>query len=215
MMPVGIARAHIWVPKIDVRQNIEPAQWWMAFSAAAAAAWLVEAFKNYGLIPGAHAAVSPTVAEKHQEETQTQISQGYALNQRYTGSYSNGDIAVSDGQRGDNYVAFSTADHPLDGGRRTCTLVHRGPDALAFYALSTALKDKGVPPHIMQAGALPIHGDRQALYDAYGHIAMREAMTPLGGTVRWMARMQNGRPTAVAQVDTPQAHLKANVEYTG
>lgn len=210
MAPTGL-EAHFWIPKINGRQDVELVGWWTAFTAGAAAGLLVEVVKNFGFISSARAAVSPTVADQHAQEARAQNSQGYDVNREYTGAYSGGDIALSGARRGNSYIAFGTANHDLR--QRTCTLVYSSPDLFALKGLSIALRNKGVPTHAMQSKALPVHGNKVGTYDNYGHTAWREAMTPNDGTVRWMARESKGRPTAVAEVNSPG--LRANVQYTG
>jgi hypothetical protein len=183
-----------------------------AFAAGLASGWMLEVLKNYGLIPGAQWGISSAVAQEHSREVSSKADQGFNVQPVYSGDYTDGQIAVSHGDRGDNYVAVASAAHPSPTGTRTCSLIHYGPDVFALHALGKALTNKGVPTHIMQSAAFPVHGSKYGSYDGYGHAAWREAMTANGGSVRWFAKETNGTPTAQAEVVSPG--LKASVEYT-
>lgn len=203
--PINIGEAAIWIPRAYCRRpEIQPV-FWPAFLSGVASIWVAEALKNYGLVPGAHAAVTSSVAGHHANEDNMLSNQGYNTDAVYSGPYSGGDIAVSGAQQGDNYLAFNTSDHSTN----TCTVQHHIPDIYAMNAVTRVLERKGYPTHRIQASALPIHGDHSGNYDELGHTATRTSMTPNGGEIKWSARHNGEKPVVNAELRSPD--INANV----
>lgn len=204
-LPIGIGEAALWVPQAVCRHPEAQPIFWSGFLSGVASGWVLEALKNYGLVPGAQAPVTSSVASHHANEGNSLFSLGYNTDPLYSGSYSGGHLAVSGAQRGNNYLAFNTSDH----GSNTCTVRHYVPDIYAMNAVTRILRSEHVPKRLIEAYALPIHGDNIGNYDELGHTVSRTSMTPSGGAITWRARHNGTEPIVTAQIRSPD--LNANI----
>jgi hypothetical protein len=167
--------------------------WWTAFSAATAAGWLVEALKNWGLVPEAKASTS--VQGAHGREAAPLLQQGYSVRPMYSGAYSGGDFELSEARQGEDFLALGTTSH----GSNTCTLKFDKADTINLGLVATALRHKGFDPHEVEAAALPIHPP-----SANQFIANRRQsptyMTPSHGTITWSTDVSDIRPNLATSI---------------
>jgi hypothetical protein len=205
--PINVGEAAIWMPRADCRRPELQPVFWGAFLSGIASSWVSDALKNYGLVPGAQAAVTSSVTNHHADESNTLSNQGYNTDTVYRGPYSGGAIAVSAAQRGNNFLAFNTSDHNIS---RTCTVRHHVPDIYAMNAVTRIMRSEGVPKQLIEASALPVHGDHSGNYDELGHTSSRKSVTPNGGEINWKARHDGEQPIVTAQIRSPD--LSANIK---
>jgi hypothetical protein len=169
------------------------APWWTAFSAAVAAGWLVEALKNWGLVPEAKA--STLVQGSHSEAIAPLQRQGYAVEPKYSGAYSGGDFQLSEARRGDDFLALGTTTH----GNNTCTLKFDKADTINLGLVASALRNKGFDTRTIEAAALPIHPPSADQYVG----SRRQSptfMTPSHGTINWSTDVSGARPNFVTSI---------------
>src|SRR5689334_4127685 len=82
--PISIGEAAIWLPKVRCgRPEFQPV-FWSGFLSGVASGWVLEALKNYGMIPGAQAATTPSVSNHHVNEDNVLSSQGYNTDNLYS-----------------------------------------------------------------------------------------------------------------------------------
>ena len=181
------------------------APWWTAFSAAAAAGWLVEALKNWGLVPEAKASTS--VHGSHAQVVTPLQQQGYSVQPLYSGAYSGGEFELSEARQGDNFLALSTTSH----GNNTCTIKSDNADTIIQGLTSKALRHKGFDTHEVQACALPIHPP-----SANRFIGSRRQsptyMTPSHGTIAWSTDVNDTRPNFETLIRS--RIVNANIRFT-
>ncbi len=167
--------------------------WWTAFSAAVAAGWLVEAIKNWGLVPETR--LNTSVQESHVAETTPLKQQGYSVQPKYSGPYSGGDFELSEATHGDDFLALGTTNH----GHNTCTLKFDKADTVNLGLVASALRQKGFNTRAIEAATLPIHPPGANQYDG----SRRQSpifMTPSHGTINWSTDVSGTRPNFVTSI---------------
>jgi hypothetical protein len=167
--------------------------WWIAFTAAVAAGWLVEALKNWGLVP--HATAPTPVHDAHEQEALPLQEQGYSVKPLYRGAYSGGDFELSEATRGDDFLALSTTSH----WNNTCTHRFDTADAINLGLVAKALNAKGFDPVDIQASAMPIHPPGQNQFSG----SRRQSatyMTPSHGTIAWSTEVSSSRGNFVTSI---------------
>jgi hypothetical protein len=167
--------------------------WLGAFSAAAAAGWLVEALKNWGFVPDAR--TTTAVRQSHIQAIGPLQQQGYTVQPKYSGFYSGGDFELSEARRGDDLLAFGTTSH----GHNTCTLTFDKADSINLGLVASALRKKGFDPGAIEASTLPVHPPGTNQY--FGSRRQSPTyMTPSHGTIDWSTDVSGTRPNFVTSI---------------
>jgi hypothetical protein len=169
------------------------APWWTAFSAAVAAGWLVEALKNWGMVPEAKAITS--VQGDHGRAVTPLQQQGYSVRPMYSGAYSGGDFELSEARQGEDYLALGTTNH----GTNTCTLKLDKADTINLGLVAKALRSKGFDAHEVEASALPLHPPAANRF--VGNRRQSPSyMTPSHGTITWSTDINETRPNLATSI---------------
>lgn len=173
----------------STQRPIRPAQdvFWSQVIAAVVGGWLVEALRNYGLVPGGEFGAQSGVQNAHAKAVDEYSSSGYDITNVYQGDYSDGDCEFSYALRSDyEFLAFGTTDHRSGDDRRICNRLYRKEDVLAMHGITSALRYYGKSTSEIEACAFPMHGMRPGSYGWTGHDDWPEFMTPKG-TMSWCA----------------------------
>ena len=175
--------------------NQATAYWpWLATVAAGVASgWLVKALENWDLI--SRPQISATVNQDHYEKAASLQGQGYDLEPLFRGSYRGGDYLLSQGTRGQDFTALSTADH----GATICTQRWDNLAAINLGLSSDAMRQAGLTKDRIQAATLPIHplgtGGQE------GSVKFSTAyLTPSHGQIAWSTDLSNPSPNCATSI---------------
>jgi hypothetical protein len=171
--------------------------WAGKISVGVASGWLVEALKNWGLVPGAKASNASLTYDFHEEDENKKRHEGYNVQLLYRGRSAAGDFAISEARRGDDFEALGTTTHVS-----TCTLHLDKADAVIVGVVADALQQRGLNSYATEAAGHPIHPRAENLF-AYNERYSPNYMTPSGGTIAWKTNLSNPRANGIAAIRCP------------
>jgi hypothetical protein len=175
--------------------------WIGAVAAGTVSGWLVEALKNWGLVPQPRQQVRRDVVEHHDQETTNLRRQGYAIKPMCSGAYSTGGIEVAEATKGDQLRLISTTSH----GQKTCALGFDKIDSANLCFVAAAMIAKGLSPLEAQAVSLPIHAETTNRHTFSDNVRRSPAiMTPSHGTIALSTNFGENRPNMRAAVRSPR-----------
>jgi hypothetical protein len=180
--------------------------WAGAIAVGVASGWLVEALKNWGLVPEAKASTVPEVYNDHRQNVIVMQQEGYNVRQIYSGGSAAGDFALSQAARGHDLAALGTTIHGS-----TCTLMLDKADAMNLGFVATALRQKGFSPSEIEAAGHPVHPRADNRFVGNERYSPNY-MTPSHGTVAWKTRLSNPRPNLVTAVRSPIVNCNVHVD---
>jgi hypothetical protein len=170
--------------------------WMAAFTAGVASNWVVEALKNWGLVPGAR--TSTAVNQDHAREATRLREHGFDVRSKFSGSYSNGAMQLSEARQREDYLALSTTTH----GHNTCSLEFDKADAIGLGLVASAMRQKGYSADAVQAATLPLHPPAPNVFRGSRRFSPAY-MTPSHGTVAWSTDLSSRRPNLETSIRSP------------
>jgi hypothetical protein len=179
---------------ISSRASAFVVPWAGRIAVGVASGWLVEAIKNWGLVPEVRTNTAPVVQNDHQQNVVVLQQQGYSVRPIYSGDSAAGDYALSEARQGEDFAALGTTTHGT-----TCSLRLDKADTVNLGIVASALRQKGFDSNAIEAAGHPIHprADNQFVgNDRYSP----NYMTPSHGTIAWKTNLSNPRPNAITAV---------------
>jgi hypothetical protein len=178
--------------------------WAVRVGAGVASGWMVEALKNWGLVPGAKRDTAAAVQNDHLQKSADLQRQGYTVQALYAGDSAAGDFALSEARSGEDFLALGTTTHAT-----TCTVKLDKADLASLAFTASALRQKGFEPRAIEAAGHPIHpaaDNRLVGSTRYSP----NYLTP-SGTIAWKTNVGNPRPNLVTAVRS--GLINANLHF--